>query len=129
MPNVGDRRIVEHVFTVEEVRSYSALSGDRGAQHVVPDSAGRLMVHGLLLGTLPTTVGGAFSFLAREISFEFLAPVWTGERVRCEVQLTRWEDVGERVRVAAEWSCRNPDDVTVMRGQASGIVRKGTGLE
>ena len=123
MPAVGDQRTIEHTFTLEEVRAYADASGDRGVQHLVPDPAGRLMVHGLLLGTLPTVVGGSFNFLAREISFEFLRPVWTGERVQCDVRLTQWEPADGRIRVSAEWTCRNPDNVTVMRGHASGIVR------
>ncbi len=81
------------------------------------------MVHGLLLGTLPTVVGGSFNFLAREMTFEFLRPVWTGQAVRCEVELTRWDESDDRVRVSAEWTCHTADDVTVMRGRASGIVR------
>ena len=81
------------------------------------------MVHGLLLGTLPTTVGGQLNFLAREMNFEFIRPVFTGEAVLCEVVLTRWEPTGDRVLVSAEWVCYNQDRITVMRGGASGIVR------
>lgn len=81
------------------------------------------MVHRLLLGTLPTTVGGQMNFLAREMSFEFLRPVFTGEPVRCDVVLIRWEPAGNRVFVTAEWECFNEDHLIVMRGRASGIVR------
>jgi 3-hydroxybutyryl-CoA dehydratase len=76
-------------------------SGDRGLHHVTPDAQGRLMVHGLLLGTLPTIVGGQLSFLAPEMSFEFLRPVFTGEPVRCDVVLTQWEPTGPRILVTA----------------------------
>lgn len=123
-PALGDRRTIVHTFTVDEVRTYAEISGDRGVQHLVPDPEGRLMVHGLLLGTLPTVVGGSLNFLAREMTFEFLRPVWTGEEVRCDVELTHWEESGDRVRVSAEWTCRTAGDVTVMRGRASGIVRR-----
>lgn len=90
---------------------------------MTPDARGRLMVHGLLLGTLPTTVGGRPNFLARDMAFEFSRPVFTGERVRCDVHLTWWEPADGRIEVTAEWTCVNPDDVTVMRGRASGLVR------
>lgn len=98
-------------------------SGDRGVHHIIPDSRGRLMVHGLLLGTLPTIVGGRLNFLAREMTFEFLRPVFTGEPVRCDVVLTRWDAEGDRARVDAEWECVNHDQQIVMRGRASGVVR------
>lgn len=81
------------------------------------------MVHGLLLGTLPTVVGGELNFLAREMTFEFLRPVFTGESVRCDVELTKWEAAGDKVLVEAKWECVNHEQVTVMRGRAAGIVR------
>lgn len=93
----------------------------------MPDARGRLMVHGLLLGTLPTVVGGELNFLAREMTFEFLRPVFTGDTVRCEVVLTRWEPTGDRILVTAEWQCHNQDRAAVMRGRAAGIVRQSRG--
>jgi len=123
---VGDKQSIEHTFTLDEVRAFVDASGDRGLQHVKPDSRGRLMVHGLLLGTLPTIVGGRLNFLAREMTFEFLRPVFTGEPVRCDVVLTKWEPAADRILVAAEWECANRDQLTVMRGRATGIVRAPT---
>jgi len=122
-PHVGERRSIQHSFTVEEVRAFAEASGDRGLQHVAPDHEGRLMVHGLLLGMLPTRVGGRLNFLAREMSFEFLHPVFTGDTVRCEVVLTQWEPTALRTLVRAEWACLNQEGVAVMRGRAAGIVR------
>jgi 3-hydroxybutyryl-CoA dehydratase len=122
-PQVGDKQSIEHTFTLEEVRAFAEASGDRGVQHLVPDAQGRLMVHGLLLGTLPTIVGGRMNFLAREMRFEFLRPVFTGEPVRCEVVVTRWEPAESRTLVSAEWECLNPAQQLVMRGGATGIVR------
>jgi 3-hydroxybutyryl-CoA dehydratase len=81
------------------------------------------MVHGLLLGTLPTMVGGELNFLAREMTFEFLRPVFTGEPVQCDVVLTKWEPAGDRILVEAEWKCTNRDQLSVMRGRAVGVVR------
>ena len=123
MPAAGQKRSIEHTFTFDEVRGFAVASGDHGLQHVAPDSQGRLMVHGLLLGTLPTQVGGEMNFVARTMEFEFLRPVFTGDSVRCEVVLTQWEPGPERTSVQAEWECRNQRDETVMRGRAAGIVR------
>ena len=124
MPKVGDRRTIEHTFTPGEVQAFVQASGDRGVHHVTPDASGRLMVHGLLLGTLPTVIGGELNFLAREMTFEFLRPVFTGDTVRCDVVLTRWEPSGDRILVTAEWECLNQHRAAVMRGQAKGIVRR-----
>ena len=49
------------------------------------------MVQGLLTATLPTKVGGDWNYIAREMNFEFLRPVFTGDTIRCEVTITQLE--------------------------------------
>ncbi|MCI4353556.1 MAG: hypothetical protein L3K14_09300 [Thermoplasmata archaeon] len=123
-PKVGDRRSTEQTFAVEEVRAFGEASGDKGLRHVVPDAQGRLMVHGLLLGTLPTKIGGELNFLAREMALEFLRPVLTGDTIPCDVVLRRWKAPAERrTLVTAHRECTNQDRVVVMRGRADGLVR------
>jgi hypothetical protein len=74
---------------VEDVRQFSQLSGDRGVHHVQPDTGGRVMVQGLLTATLPTKIGGDLNFIARDMTFEFLRPVFTGETITTDVTFTR----------------------------------------
>lgn len=119
---VGTKRVLERAFTVEEVEAFTRLSGDAGDQHTRPDPQGRRMVHGLLLASLPTEVGGSFNFLARELSFEFLRPAWTGERLKCTVVLTRVEPSARGTRLESSWECTNPAGELVMRGQGRGLV-------
>lgn len=113
---------VERRFSVDEVTRFVALSGDTGRQHTLPDPQGRLMVHGLLLAALPTQVGGTLHFLAREITYEFLRPVWTGETVRCTVTLTGVEASSHGTRLASTFECTNSAGEVVMRGRARGLV-------
>jgi 3-hydroxybutyryl-CoA dehydratase len=80
-------------------------------------------MHGLLLGTLPTIVGGQLNSLARDMQFKFPRPVFTGDTVRCEVVLRKWDPGGSRGLVEAELECVNQAQVTVVRGRAPGIVR------
>jgi 3-hydroxybutyryl-CoA dehydratase len=114
----------ERVFTVEDVRAFATLSEDRAAHHVAPDAAGRLLVHGLLLATLPTQIGGSFGYLAREMRFEFLRPVFTGDRIRCEATVARVEPGADRIHVDFGIVCRNEHGKEVMRGSATGIIRR-----
>ena len=119
---VGDVDSVERVFTEEEVRAFVALSGDAGRHHLAKDAQGRLLVHGLLTATLPTVLGGRLDFLARQMVFEFLRPVFVGDRVRCEATLTEVTPEPGRTRLAMTMSAVNQDGKEVLRGTAQGVV-------
>ncbi|MDE1822184.1 MAG: enoyl-CoA hydratase [Euryarchaeota archaeon] len=119
---VGQTRTVDRTFTVEEVESFAHLSGDRGDQHLLGDQKGRRMVHGLLVGSLPTQIGGEMNFLAREITFEFLRPAFTGELLRCTVATTLIESTPKGTRLEATFDCTNPRGELVMKGRVRGLV-------
>ena len=121
---VGDIIAFNRRFGVAEVRQFTELSRDEGTHHLEPDASGRILVHGLLTATLPTRVGGALNFLAREMHFEFLRPVWTGDTVRCEVTLTELSETSRGTRLAADILCRNQDGKEVLRGSTAGVVLK-----
>jgi 3-hydroxybutyryl-CoA dehydratase len=120
---VGDVTVWERTFTVEDVRLFGQLSGDQGIHHVEPDEQGRLMVQGLLTATLPTKLGGDMNYIARELVFEFLRPVFTGNTIRCESTITHLEKADGHTKMAAEWVCRNQQGKEVMTGHTHGITR------
>jgi 3-hydroxybutyryl-CoA dehydratase len=121
---VGDVLAWERTFTVEDVIQFGVLSGDQGIQHMRPDEEGRLMVQGLLTATLPTKLGGDMNYIAREMDFEFLRPVFTGEKIRCEVTLTHLEEVDGRINMAATGVCRNEKGKEVLIVRTQGIIRE-----
>ncbi|MDQ2906306.1 MAG: enoyl-CoA hydratase, partial [Chloroflexota bacterium] len=98
---IGDVHSWERTFTEEDVRLFGELSGDQGMQHVVKDTGGRLMVQGLLTATLPTKLGGDLNYIARQMEFEFLRPVFTGDTIRCEVTITHLEREEGRLLMSA----------------------------
>lgn len=121
---VGATVTHERTFTPEEVRTFTTISGDAGDHHVETDDEGRLLVHGLLTATLPTTVGGELNVLASRMEFEFRKPVYTGQHVSCEVTFTEVDRGDERVAVVAEFEATRVDDGTaVMAGRFEGIIR------
>jgi len=120
----GDTTAWERTFTVEDVRLFGQLSGDQGVHHVEPDEQGRLLVQGLLTATLPTKLGGDLNFIAREMVFEFLRPVYTGDTIRCETTITQYEQEDEHIKMAASWICRNQKDKVVLTGHTHGIIRE-----
>lgn len=120
----GDITAWERTFTVEDVQLFAQLSGDQGVHHVASDEQGRLLVHGLLTATLPTKLGGDLNFIAREMAFEFLRPVYTGDTIRCETTITQYEQANEHIVMAASWICRNQKDRVVLTGHTHGIIRE-----
>ena len=121
---VGDVVFWERSFTEEDVREFSKFSGDEGAHHQQPDERGRLMVHGLLTATLPTKIGGRINFIAREMTFRFNRPVFSGDTVRCEVTIVELTETAEYRELKSTWVCRNQHGKEVMSGEARGIVRE-----
>lgn len=118
----GDRVVFERAFTAEEVRRFAELSGDRGSHHLLPDQRGRLMLHGLLTATMPTKLGGDMHFIAREMRFEFLKPVHTGEKLTC-IGIVE-SNVAQRSRWKVTFSFRilREDGEEVLRGTSSGSI-------
>jgi 3-hydroxybutyryl-CoA dehydratase len=120
---VGDVVACERTFTDEDVRRFAEFSGDAGEHHLRPDEAGRLMVHGLLTATLPTKIGGDIDFIARQLTFRFHRPVFSGDTVRCEVKIEGLTDAGTHTRLKSSWVCRNQHGKEVMTGEAEGVIR------
>ena len=118
----GDLMSWERTFTDEDIRLFARFSGDAGEHHLQPDQKGRLMVHGLLTATLPTKIGGDMNFIARQLFFQFLRPVFSGDTVRCEVTLVALEPGEQYADVKSTWRCLNQHGKEVMTGQASGVI-------
>jgi len=121
---IGDVVAWERTFTEDDVRLFSKISGDEGTHHLRADERGRLMVHGLLTATLPTKIGGDMNFIARELTFQFHRPVFSGDTVRCEVTIVELTETAEFTHLKSSWVCRNQHGKEVMSGQALGIVRE-----
>ena len=120
---VGDTLTWSRTFTEEEIRLFAKLSGDAGEHHLRLDEQGRLMAHGLLTATLPTKIGGDLNFIARELTFQFLRPVFAGDTIVCEVTLVELEPADQFTRLASRWVCRNQHGKEVMTGEARGVIR------
>jgi 3-hydroxybutyryl-CoA dehydratase len=121
---VGDVITFERTFTVKDVELFTEVSKDEGIHHITPDEQGRFVIQGLLTATLPTKVGGDNNVLARTMNFEFLRPVFTGDRVICEVKIEEYErqESKNRISITTSFLCKNQDGKEVMKGSFSGVV-------
>jgi 3-hydroxybutyryl-CoA dehydratase len=120
---VGDTTAWERTFIEDDVLQFGRLTGDQGIHHMERDEQGRLLVQGLLTASLTTKLGGDMNYIAREMSFEFLRPVFTGDTIRCEVVITHLEKAGGRTNMSAEGVCRNQHGKEVLRFSTQGIIR------
>jgi len=120
---VGDTNSWVRTFTVEDVERFGQLSGDQGEHHIRPDAQGRIMVQGLLTATLPTKLGGEMNFIARQMTFEFVRPVFVGDTIRCESRVEQVEQVERGLQMSITFACQNQHGKTVLIGSGFGIVR------
>jgi 3-hydroxybutyryl-CoA dehydratase len=121
---VGDKQSWQRTFTENDVAIFGTISGDRGAHHILPDDQGRIMVQGLLTATLPTKIGGDLNYIAREMNFEFVRPVFVGDTIRCEATITHMATDKDRIQLNIDLVCLNQKGKEVLRGETSGIIRQ-----
>jgi acyl dehydratase len=114
----------ERTFTRDDVERFAELSGDRGRHHRVGAADGRLLVHGLLTASLPTKLGGDIDYIAADMHFEFVAAVYTGDTIRCELTIDEAIEGERNVRVRLSGACENQDGAQVMRFSSHGLIRR-----
>ena len=119
----GDTLSWKRTFTEEDIRLFARVSGDDGEHHHVPDEQGRLMAHGLLTASLPTKIGGDMNLIARELSFQFHRPVFSGDTIECVVTLLDATQADGYTDIDTEWRCTNQHGKEVMTGRGKGIIR------
>ena len=120
---IGDNISWQRTFTEADIRAFTELSGDAGEHHLQPDAQGRLMAHGLLTATLPTKIGGEMNFIAREMTFQFQRPVFSGDTIACEVTVSSLERSEQLLKIETTFVCRNQNGKEVMTGIARGVIR------
>jgi acyl dehydratase len=117
--------VAERTFTGELVDAFTRLSGDRGRHHLHADAQGRRIVHGLLVATLGTELGGRINFLSRTMDYEFLRPVYVGDTVTCTARIEQVEPRPGKTRLLVSMRFVNQAGEEVVRGSTRGAVLDG----
>lgn len=125
---VGDSVSFDRTFRNEEILAFGQITDHLGIQHTQPNPRGNLMAHGLLLAALPTKIWGEMSFLARDLTFEFLHPVYAGDPVHCTATVTNLEEAPRGTRLTVSFECTGPQGTPVMRGTGHGLVLRENSL-
>jgi acyl dehydratase len=121
-PAVGETFTTTRTFTTEDVRRFADVTNDTQPIHTEPDEEGRLVVHGLLTGSLLTDIGGDLEVLARTMAFEFRRPVYTGERVTCTWTVESVEEREDRYALENDVVFTDADDEVVATAGVEGVV-------
>ena len=111
-------------FTEADMTLFCAITGDLNPYHQDELFAseswyGRRIVPGLLTASMITHIGGLVGFLATEMSFEYLAPVYPGDTITCTVTFSERDD--ERRRMIGSAHYENQDGAEVLRARFSGF--------
>jgi 3-hydroxybutyryl-CoA dehydratase len=121
---VGQTFTFRRTFTDGDVALFCGVTGDYNPYHQDESFAeespyGRPTVPGLLTGSMLTHIGGLLGFLATEMSFDYLGPVFVGDTITCTVTIVEKEEEKRRVEASAEFV--NGDGVEVLRASFSGF--------
>lgn len=122
--HVGQTFEFRRTFTDGDVAMFCGVTGDYDPYHQDAEFAGgswygRLTIPGLLTGSMLTHIGGLLGFLATEMRFEYLAPVFVGDSISCTVTVTGKDEAKRRVECEAAFV--NGDGVKVLEASFAGF--------
>jgi acyl dehydratase len=111
-------------FTEADVTLFCGITGDLNPYHQDELFAreswyGRRIVPGLLTASMITHIGGMVGFLATEMTFEFLGPVYPGDTICCTIDFNERDTTLRRLSGSARFE--NQDGAVVLRARFSGF--------
>jgi 3-hydroxybutyryl-CoA dehydratase len=121
---VGQTFTFRRTFTEGDVALFCGVTGDFNPYHLDDTFAteswfGRRIIPGLLTGSMLTHIGGMIGFLAADMTFHYVAPVYIGDTITCTLTFTAKDDVRRSMTGTAR--CTNQDDREVLTATFSGF--------
>jgi acyl dehydratase len=114
--------VYRRTFTDGDVALFVGVSGDFNPLHQDAEHAslrfGRLIVPGLLTASMLTHIGGMLGFVAGEMHFEYVLPVYVGDTITCTLRVVE-SDPGRR-RMVCVGEFVNEEGKLVLRARVSG---------
>ncbi|MGE0130917.1 MAG: MaoC family dehydratase [Blastocatellales bacterium] len=121
---VGQAFTYRRTFTEGDVSLFIGVTGDFNPYHQDELFAGeswfgRRNIPGLLTASMATHIGGMIGFLATEMTFQYLKPVYVGDTITCAVTVREKDE--EKRQFFCTVSYINQDGVEVLRGSFRGF--------
>jgi len=128
-PTIGEKASFSRTLTEGDVSLFIGATWDVNPYHTDEIFAQQTpfkkrIVPGLLTASLLTHLGGLWAFLANEMKFEFLAPVYVGDTITAEAEVVEAEATGadeERGWVRLGCCCINQTGEEVLRADVTGF--------
>jgi 3-hydroxybutyryl-CoA dehydratase len=121
---LGKQFTWRRTFTEADATLFCGITGDLNPYHQDELFAGESwygsrIVPGLLTASMATHIGGLVGFLATEMIFEYLAPVYPGDTITCVVEFSERDTARRRMTGVGVYT--NQDGVEVLRARFSGF--------
>jgi len=123
-PTIGEKASFSRTLTEGDVSLFIGATWDVNPYHTDETYAAqtpfeRRIVPGLLTASLLTHLGGLWAFLATQMKFEFLGPVYIGDTITAEAEVIEADETRGWVRLGCR--CINQAGVEVLRADVTGF--------
>jgi len=124
---VGQIFTYRRTFTEGDVSLFIGVTGDFNPYHQdeifsKENWFGRRNIPGLLTASMVTHIGGMIGFLATEMTFQFLKPVYVGDTITCAVTVLEKDE--EKRQFFCVVTYANQEGVEVLKGSFRGFPGK-----
>ncbi len=126
-PELGDKVGFTRTLTEADVALFIGTTWDVNPLHTdepycQATQFRHRIVPGLLTASLLTHLGGLWAFLATEMTFRFLAPVYVGDSITAQAEVA---EIDERTGgVLLRCACTNQDGIQVLQAEVRGFPGK-----
>ena len=120
---VGEKVSFTRTLTEADVALFIGVTWDVNPLHTDDMYVGKLpfkrrIVPGLLTASLLTHIGGLWAFLAEDMHFKFLAPVYIGETITAKAEIVEIDESGKWVKI--DCCCINNENHEVLHAEITG---------
>lgn len=121
---VGEKASFTRTLTETDAVLFIGVTWDIGPLHTNESYAAatkfkKRIVPGLLTASLLTHLGGLWAYVATEMHFHFLAPVYVGDTITAEAEVTEANPAKGWVRLKCR--CVNAEGREVLRAETCGF--------
>jgi 3-hydroxybutyryl-CoA dehydratase len=126
-PSLGDKVAFTRTLTEADVALFIGTTWDVNPLHTDELYCNKTqfehrIVPGLLTASLLTHLGGLWAFLATEMDFKFLAPVYVGDSLTAEAEVAEIDSTSGAVRL--QCTCSNQHGMQVLTATVWGFPGK-----
>jgi 3-hydroxybutyryl-CoA dehydratase len=120
----GQSFTYRRTFTEGDVALFIGVTGDLNPYHQDEMFASeswfkRRNIPGLLTASMATHIGGMMGFLATEMTFKYLKPVYVGDTITCVVTIMEKDEEKRQVFCSVDYA--NQDGIEVLKGSFRGF--------